>query len=339
MSGPYLAAALLWLVIFVYALAGSVDFGATFWRMVFARRSPEAERVAAHYVSPLWEATNVFLVLVAVGLVGFFPNAAFAYGSVLLVPGALILVLLAVRGAFLSFAYAGGRLGPALRVISGVTALVLPALMVSVLPISQGGFVRDTGGGFALRMGALLRSPTEYAYLAFGLAAGLFISATFLADYARTAGSEPAYRAFRTQALWSGLLMVFAGVAALFIIPSAVWLQDRLRQQWPWFLASLGAFGGGISAFWWPHPRAPSVGRPRFAVLLIGLQLALADVGYGIAHETYLLYPEVTTVAGFSGTAMFGAILKVLVIGMAVVVPGFIWLWRLFVLDPRYTRP
>lgn len=339
MTEAYAAAGLLWFVVFVYALAGSVDFGATFWRM-WASRTGEhaAHRVAERYVSPLWEATNVFLVLTVVGLVGFFPNAAYAYGTVLLVPGSLILILLALRGAFLGYGHAGHAAERWTRTVTGVTAVLLPALLVSVLPISQGGFVTQVGDRLTLDLLAVLRSPTEYAYLVFGLSAGLFVSAVFLSDYARTAGDEEAYVAFRARALAAGPVNILAGVAALFIIPSTPWLEARLHTEWPWFLASLVAFAAIYVAFWRPRSDGRTPGRPRWAVVMVGVQFALADIGYGLAHAPYFLYPYVSTVAGFSNKAMFAALLWVVVIGMTVLIPGFIWLWRLFVVDPRYTQ-
>jgi cytochrome d ubiquinol oxidase subunit II len=337
-TGAAAAAALLWLVIFVYALAGSIDFGATFWKMVFTWRGrPEPARIAEHYVSPLWEATNVFLVLVVVGLVGFFPGAAYVYGQVLLVPGSLILILLALRGALLGYGYAVR--GPAPTVVAGLTALLLPALLVAVLPISQGGFVELSPNGAAtLDLAALFGSPTTYAYLIFGLSAALYVSATFLSDYARTAGNEAAYLAFRAEAVRAGPVAIAAGAAALFIVPPAPWLQARLELEWPWFLASLAAFLAAISALSWRNPAAPSPGRPRWAVVLTAVQFALADFAYGVAHAPYLLFPQVTTAGAFTGQAMFSALLAVVVAGLAVMAPAFVWLWRLFVVDPRYTR-
>ena len=339
MSSAFDAAGLIWFVIFVYALAGSVDLGATFWRMVFARSGDhEAERIAARYVSPLWEAANVFLVLIAVAMVGFFPGASYAYGTVLLLPASLILILLALRGSFLAFAHAAPNPPRAFWDVGGVTGLLLPAVLVSVLPVSEGGFVGGTDGHLTLQFGALATSPTLYAYLVFGVAASLFISATFLSDYARTAGNDAAYRSYRRHATWTGPLMVIAGVAALFLMPSPGWFHDRLQAQWPWFLVSLVSFALALGALWSPVPGAPTSGRPRWAVVLVGVQLALADIGYGIAHAPYLLYPQVSTVAGFSNQAMFSGLVWVVVIGLCVLVPGFVWLWRLFVLDPRYTR-
>lgn len=343
MNSAVQAAGLIWLVIFVYALVGSVDLGASFWRMAFLHRGDrEAERIAERYVAPLWEAANVFLVLIAVGLAGFFPGASYAYGTVLLLPLSLVLILLALRGSFLAFAHAAPRPPRLLRELPGATGILLPALLIAVLPVSQGGYVTGGGAHLALALGRLLSSPTVYAYGVFGVAASLFISATFLSDYARTAGSAAALRSYRRQAAWTGPLMMAAGMAALFLLPSPPWWQQRLQAQWPWFAGSFFCFALALAALWRPGRDVPGgergAGRPRWAVVLVGVQLALADIGYGIAHAPYLLYPQVPTAAGFSNRAIFSGLVWIVVVGLCILVPGFVWLWRLFVLDPRYTQ-
>jgi cytochrome d ubiquinol oxidase subunit II len=324
-SGPYLAAGLIWFVVYVYALAGSVDFGATFWRMLFRLRGKdEAARIADRYVSPLWEATNVFLVLIAVGLVGFFPGAAYVFGTVLIGPASLILILLALRGTALGYGYVLDS--RAVDVVGGVTAVLLPATLVLVLPISAGGFV----SGGSLDVGTLLASPVTYAYLGFGLAAGLSISATFLADYARTAGSRPATATYRRIALWAGPLAIAVGAAAIYGVHSEPWLDTRLLAVWPWFGGSLLAFLAALGAL----VRYST----RLAVLATGVQFGLAQAGYGLAHAPYLMYPTASTAASFTRPEMFTAILAVVIGGMALLTPAFLWLWRLFVVDSRYTR-
>jgi cytochrome d ubiquinol oxidase subunit II len=329
-TAPGLAAGLIWLVVYLYALAGSVDFGATFWRMLFRLRGQEeAARVADRYVSPLWEATNIFLVLIAVALVGFFPGAAYVFGTVLLGPASLILILLALRGAALGYGYV--LRSRAVDAVAGVTAVLLPATLVLVLPISAGGFVRVTAGGVPeLDAGALLRSPVTYVYLTFGLTAGMYISATFLADYAHAAGRRIATAAYRRIALWAGPLAIAAGAAAIYGVPPEPWLQPRLAAQWPWFGASLLAFLAAMLA--------QVRGSTRLAVLATGLQFGLAQAGYGLAHAPYLLFPLAPTAASFTGPEMFAAVVAVVVAGMALLTPAFVWLWRLFVVDRRYTR-
>jgi cytochrome d ubiquinol oxidase subunit II len=44
-------------------------------------------------LSPVWGVTNVFLVFF-VGIVGFFPDTAYYYGTAMLIPGSIALILL-----------------------------------------------------------------------------------------------------------------------------------------------------------------------------------------------------------------------------------------------------
>jgi len=327
------AAWLLWFTVFAYALAGSIDLGASFWRLALARNS-RAWKVADRYVSPLWEAANVFLVLVAVALAGFFPGAAYAFGTVLLLPVSAVLILLALRASFLAYAHAAPDPPEVVWAVPGVTGLLLPMLLVLILPASQGGFVQGQGAQLHLELGRFLLNPGVWAYAAFGGLASLFLSAVFLADYAVSAANPAGAALFRRHALWTGPLALVAGIASVFLDPTSRWIRQQALAHWPWFAASLLAFLLAMLCLAFAE-RLP---WSRLAVVLVALQLALASVGYGLAHAAYLLYPQEPTSAAFSNRAMFGDLLWVVVVGLCVLTPAFVWLWRLFVLDPRYTR-
>ena len=67
-----IAIIILWALIFVYSILGSIDFGAGFWGMVYAKHPTLAAKLANRYLSPTWEVTNTFLVFVVVAFLGFF---------------------------------------------------------------------------------------------------------------------------------------------------------------------------------------------------------------------------------------------------------------------------
>ncbi|MDB5084128.1 MAG: hypothetical protein JWN30_1014, partial [Bacilli bacterium] len=228
MTAAMWAILLMWTVLLIYALAASVDFGAGFWAMVFQGRSNGAAVIANRYVSPLWEVTNVFLVLFAVGFVGFFPQAAYTYGNILLVPGSLILILLALRGSFLVFAYTTQKNVSLLRTVSGITGLLLPGLFVSVLPISEGGFVTLSGGHYQMLLGKLFTSPIEYAYLVFGVATELFLSSLLMSDYSQSAGNQQAYQLYQKLAKWLGPITLLSALLVQILMPAeSNWMQIR----------------------------------------------------------------------------------------------------------------
>ncbi len=340
MNYAVFAIAILWAFIFAYAILGSVDFGAGFWALVFDRKSgTRAAQIANRYLSPSWEVTNVFLVLIAVALVGFFPKGAYWFGTILLVPVSLVLILLTIRSSFMVYSYSTERFGRLLKWISGLTGVLIPGLLLSVLPISLGGFVELTGAGEPnLLFGKLLRSPTEYAHLAFGISSELFLAALFLSDYAHEAEEYQTYRTYRKAALVLGPLTLLTGVMATYTMaPEAEWIVSRIGEQWPWFMASVLSFAIGYGFLLKRHkPQAP--GRPRLAVTFIIGQYLLASIGYGAAHLPYLIYPYLRIEDAVTNLSSFRSLLISYSIGIAVLAPGFYLFWRLFLKDKRYIR-
>ena len=95
----------------------------------------------------------------------------------------LILVLIAVRSTFMVFAYSLPKYQYLLRVISGITGLLIPALLITVLPVTEGAYITMSEGKEVLLYGKLLSSPVIYCYMLFGLTSELFLSSLFLADF------------------------------------------------------------------------------------------------------------------------------------------------------------
>ena len=95
----------LWTFLFGYVIIASIDFGAGFFNAysLFRNKDHVLASIIKRYLSPVWEVTNVFLVFFFVGIVGFFPQTAFYYGTLLLVPVSISLVLLAIRGSYYAF--------------------------------------------------------------------------------------------------------------------------------------------------------------------------------------------------------------------------------------------
>ncbi|MFC0216276.1 cytochrome d ubiquinol oxidase subunit II [Paenibacillus chartarius] len=326
-------------LLFTYSILGSIDFGAGFWAMLYGRgRETRASELANRYLSPTWKVTNVFLVLFVVALVGFFPRAMYVLASLLLVPVCLVLILLTVRSTFMVFAYSADKYRGLLRVVSGITGMLIPALLVSVLPTTLGGFIVMTPDGPQLDYGRLLSSPTEYAHLAFGFASELFLAALFLADYAREAEDEAAYAVYRRASLLLGPLTLMTAVLVTYtMVPEAQWIVAKLERQVPLFGLSVAAFALGYTALFW-HAGGGRIGRPRLAIVLVIAQYASASFAYGRAHYPYIVYPIMTIEEGFTNKLMFQSLLIGYTLGALVMVPSFILFWRLFLKDKRYLR-
>ncbi len=133
----------LWLFLFGYIIVASIDFGAGFFSAYshWANKQHILHRIIQRYLSPVWEVTNVFLVFFFVGIVGFFPKTAYYYGSILLVPASIAIILLAIRGSYYAFHTYGGTERNWYLLAYGLTGLFIPASLSIVLTISEGGFV------------------------------------------------------------------------------------------------------------------------------------------------------------------------------------------------------
>ncbi|MDE5415283.1 cytochrome d ubiquinol oxidase subunit II [Alkalihalobacterium chitinilyticum] len=339
MNEAYIAIVIIWVFLFVYSIGGSIDFGAGFWAMYYyGRKDTKASSIANRYLSPSWEVTNVFLVLLVVALVGFFPGAAFSLGTIMIVPVSFVLLLLTIRSAFMVYSYTVQKYTKMLTVISGITGLLIPALMVSMLPIAIGGFIETVGTRQYILYNELLTSPTLYAHLGFGLSTELFLSSLLLSDYAREANSESTYHVYRRNAIILGpITLCFAVAATLTLIPEAQWMVENMAREWELFALSLIAFAVGYSALWWPSKKV-DIGQPRVAVLAIVTQFGLASFAYGMAHMPYILYPDLTIFDAFTNETMFYSLLIGYGIGLAILVPAFYFFWRLFMKDKRYLQ-
>lgn len=341
MEDAQVAIAILWVFLFVYSIVGSVDFGAGFWAMIYGGGKDSATTagiLANRFLSPTWKVTNVFLVLLVVALVGFFPRATWVLGAILLVPVSLVLILLTIRSTFMIYAYSSHKYGRLLSIVSGITGLLIPGLLVVVLPITLGGFVDHVNGYPELALGRLFSTPTTYAHLLFGLATELFLSALLLADYSSEAEDGSAYRIYRRAAVGLGPVAMGAAVLTTFTMaPEAQWIVVHIKEQALWFGLSFAAFLAGYSALWW-NGRNGQRGRPRASVLLMVLQYALASFAYGSAHMPYIVYPDFTVYDGFTSPAMFRSLVLGYAVGIAMFVPIFIWFWRLFMKDKRYLK-
>ena len=159
MSDSSVAIFIIWLFVFTYSILGSIDFGAGFWSMVFAgRKGSSAADIANRYLSPTWKVTNVFLVLLVVALVGFFPFAMPLLSSLLVVPVCLVLVLLTLRSTFMVYSQMSAKYVPQLRLVSGLTGLLIPGLLVTALPATLGGFVEMNNGHMHVMAGKSMAS-------------------------------------------------------------------------------------------------------------------------------------------------------------------------------------
>jgi len=335
------AITVLWGFVFIYAVMATMDFGAGFWSMIYINKTKtKATNIANRYLSPTWEVTNTFIVALVVAVYSMFPKAAFTLGTVLLIPGSMILLLLAVRSAFLVFSNIAEDYRKVLTYISGISGILIPGLLISVLPITHGGFVEFKNGGQNLDLEKLFTSPNEYAFIGFAVSSTLFLSSLLLADYSKASDEIVAYYIYRRDALILGpISLVMAFSIMITLRNEAHWIYIKMMNDINILIVSVVLFILGGLALVLPSIGPKKLrGMPRLAVITITLQYLAASYVYGKAHLPYIVYPEVTIQSAFTDPNSFRAVFTTYIVGFLILFPGFVYFWSLFMQDKRYLR-
>lgn len=322
----------LWTFLFGYVIVASIDFGAGFFNAysLFNGKQHILTNIIQRYLSPVWEVTNVFLVFFFVGIVGFFPKTAFYYGTILLVPVSIAILLLAIRGSYYAFETYGARGHKGYSFMYGLSGLFLPASLSIVLTISEGGFVSIVDGKPVLDYWALFTSPLTWSIVVLSIVAVLYISAVFLTWYAHKANDQDATELMRNYALiWSLPLIITASGIIVEIRAHNPEHFGNLLNLWWMFALSFLLFLGTVWLIW----KRKHYGR---AFGLLAGQFALAFFAYGFSHYPYLLYPHLTIYDGFTNKTMAISLVVAFIAGLGLLIPSLYLLLRLFLFNKDY---
>ncbi|XEC93337.1 cytochrome d ubiquinol oxidase subunit II [Paenibacillus tarimensis] len=335
MSYEVLGITVLWIFLFGYLIVASIDFGAGFFSYYSSITGTRhiIHNVIERYLSPVWEVTNVFLVFFFVGFVGFFPDTAFYYGTALLVPGSIAIVLLAVRGSYYAFSTYGSRTNKTYMLLYGASGLLIPASLSTVLTISEGGYIEVTADGkVQFLFQKLFTSTYSWSVVLLAIVSVLYISAMFLCYYAFKAGDRPAFEIVRKYALAWSLPTIMSSLLVFFAIHrhNPEHFEGMLSLSWVFVLSFL-CFIAAVYLVW-------SRKRLGWAFLFVMLQFAFAFFGYGAGHLPYILYPYLTIYDNFTNEAMAIALVIVFILGLLLLIPSLYLLMRLFLFDAKYVQ-
>ena len=317
----------LWIFLFGYVIIASIDFGAGFYNAysLLTGNNHILSKVIKRYLSPVWEITNVFFVFFFVGIVGFFPQTAYYYGTALLIPASIALILLTIRGSYYAFeSYSGLRGHKGYALAYGLTGLFIPASLSVVLTISEGGFVMMNETGPQLDYDALFTSPLTWSIVILSVTAVLYISSVFLTWYANKAGDGAASQLMRKYALiWSAPLMISAIGIIIELRRTENWhYENMLSISWLFILSAILFF-----VTTWLIWKKRNYG---LAVIIMILQFATAFFAYGISHYPYLLYPYLTIHDSFTSQTMAISIVVAFIAGLCLLIPSIYLVFKLF---------
>jgi cytochrome bd ubiquinol oxidase subunit II len=320
-------AAVILIAAIVYLVSGGADFGSGVWEL-FARgpRADQQVRALRAAIAPIWEANHVWLILMVVLMFVCFPAAFAAIMIALHVPVTLMLVGIVLRGAAFAFqSYSAGDLVVERHSVRWfrIASIVTPMALGVVAGAVAGGYVRvDRATGSVLATQRPWTAP-------FPLLVGLMTLAlcSFLAAVYMTIETEGELRDdFRRRALGAG------GAVGIVALPAA-WLAYEqapvigvplLTAPWslPLHLATGVVAIGALAA----------LARRRFAAarLLAIAQAVLILSGWGVAQYPLALAPDLHIAEAAASPVVLRVTLLVLAVGSVMLVPAFVWLFRVF---------
>ncbi|MFC2947438.1 cytochrome d ubiquinol oxidase subunit II [Virgibacillus sediminis] len=334
MSYEIIGISVLWIFLYGYLIVASVDFGAGFyaWYAKATKKDHIINQLISRYLSPVWEITNVFFVFFFVGIVGFFPDTAYYYGTALLVPGSIALVLLAIRGSFYAFENYGSKQSNVYMFLYGATGLLIPASLAVALTLSEGGFIVEEGNSVSLRYLELFSSPLSWSIVGLALVSVLFISAAFLTFYADRANDQPALKLVRGYALfWSTPTIIAALTAFIFLSQHNERHFDNMMDLW-WML------GLSVAFFMAAMLLLYSGKNYGLAFFFVMLQFFFAFFAYGIGHYPYILDPYITIHNSSTHESMGLALVIAFIGGLVLLIPSLVLVFKLFLFDADYVK-
>lgn len=314
------------LAIVIYALTGGADFGGGVWDLLaFGRRARAQREAIAKAIGPIWEANHVWLILVIVLMFSCFPLAFSAIGTALHIPLTLLLVGIVLRGtAFVFRAYDTQRIDVTLRwsFTFGLGSVIAPLTFgLCIGAIGSGELRIDTGSRTVLTdFVSSWLAPWPIAVGLYTLALFSFLAATYLTN---VVGYAPLREDFRRRALASGVLAGVLAFVCLFLAPAPLWA--RVMES-----ALVEVFVGAVSLVAIGGLAALALRRYAIARALVASLVALVILGWGVAQFPLLIVPDLSIQAAAAPPEVLWRFITVLAVGSLLLVPAFIWLYRVF---------
>jgi len=323
---PELAAALTLVGLTFYVVLGGADFGAGFWDLTAggAERGAAVRAWVKRGMSPVWEANHVWLIFVLVVLWTAFPEAFGSITSTLSIPLFLASLGIVLRGGAFALKGQAGTIAEAraLGATFALSSVLTPFFLGTVAGAIAAGEVpvgNAEGDAWGSWTGAL---PLLVGALA--VATGAHVAAVFLGADARRAGRQELVQAFRARALGSGVVAGALALAGLAVVNSdAPDLYDDLVAGAGLACVIASALAGVATlVLEW---------RERFELARYTVAVAVGAIvaGWALAQEPYLLPPGLTVEEAAAPDATLAALLIAAAVGMAILVPALVWLFRL----------
>ncbi|MGH4009540.1 MAG: cytochrome d ubiquinol oxidase subunit II, partial [Pseudonocardiaceae bacterium] len=269
-------------------------------------------------------ANHVWLIFVLVVLWTSFPPAFAAIASTLYIPLTLAALGMIARGAAFAFRHSVDQ--PALQRLFGASfafsSVATPFFLGTIAGAVASGRVPP-----GIAAGNVITSwlnPTSIlgGVIAVGVCA--YLAAVYLCSDAQQHRDTSLLEYFRARAITTALLLggiALAGIAVLRADAPQLF-NGLISRGLPLILASAAA---GIGSILLLVRRRPGLAR-------VAAALAVTTViwGWAVAQYPYVLQPELTVQAAAAPETTLRAMLIILVVGAALLVPSLVFLFTLF---------
>ncbi|HJT59566.1 MAG TPA: cytochrome d ubiquinol oxidase subunit II [Ktedonobacteraceae bacterium] len=331
----YAVAVLLWLSIIVYASLGGADFGGGVWYFFIFGSSPgaQAERgLVSKAIGPVWEANNVWLIYLVVGLYTAFPLVAGALAITLFIPLSLALIGIVLRGAAFAFEAhipqsfeVRGIYGRMFSAASTITPFLLGAIAAAV----ASGQIHVHNGAIPVAVISPWLTPFAIVIGLMGMALCATLAAVYLTVEAKKEKKEELADAFRVRAFIAGGITAVLGLVGLILAPrDAPIIWHGMLDHALWAVAVTMVIGLCTAT-------ALFLRRFKIARVLIVLETGALIGTWGLSQIPYIVPPDLTvTGAASPPTTMRDFFISALV-GMFILIPSLWFLMHVFKVEER----
>ncbi|XVU22973.1 cytochrome d ubiquinol oxidase subunit II [Actinoplanes sp. CA-054009] len=328
MSAATAVAAVMVLVVSLYACTGLADYGAGLWDLTAGgrERGRRPRALIDTAVTPVWEANHVWLIYLIVLCWTAFGSTFASIMSTLFIPLALAVLGIVLRAG--SFAMRKDAARARLRHLAGWSFGVGSVLTPFCLGAALGAIItgRVPLGNAAGGEVSSWWNPTSMLLGALTVAIGAFASAVYLVAEAHRRGVPGLHDYFRRRAIGAGVAALLLGVATL----TALWagqrpMFDRIAGR-SWWLILLSLVALGVAFL------LTGRGVVRGSRLVAAAGIAALVWAWAVAQYPYLLPFSLTVSAGAAGAATLQWVLVWFVVALVLIVPA---LFLLYLLDQR----
>ncbi len=337
----YASAVLIWLSMIVYAVLGGADFGGGAWNLFsFGKSAQQQRELISEALGPVWEANNVWLIFLAVGLYTAFPLVSAILSIALFIPITLALIGVVMRGAAFAFQSTMGSESPLQKVWGrafSIASLLTPlALGMTAAAVASGQIRVQTGHVPTALIRPWLTTPFAWVIGLLAVTICAVEAAIFLTLEARGRGMSEMVEVFRTRAFIAGGVMAVLGIIGFALSPS------EAPILWQGMLSH--AFWAAIITILLGIATAGALFQRRY---LLARYLMVLETGgvlgtWGLAQLPYIIPPDVTVIGAASPPTTLLQFFISALIGLAILVPSLWLLFHVFkgrnIVPPRHAK-